>query len=173
MRSGAGRRAPTPARARVAALVVCVALVGCGPRSAGPARDTLPAGPTVQSEAGEPIDLAATYRGRVLVLDFWAGWCQRCEASIPRVRRLAAAFAHQGLVVIGVNASEKPAAARQAALDFGIDYPIVLDPTFAFATSMGATGLPQVLVIDRDGAVAHRASEIDEATLAVVRRLLE
>jgi cytochrome c biogenesis protein CcmG/thiol:disulfide interchange protein DsbE len=127
----------------------------------------------VLSDAGAPIDLAAAYRGQVLVLDFWAGWCERCEASIPRVRRLAAAFAPHGLVVIGVNASEKPAAARQAARDFGIDYPIVLDPTFAFATAMGATGLPQVLVIDRAGAVAHRASEIDEATLAVVRRLLE
>ena len=127
----------------------------------------------VRDPDGTVVVVAERYRGQVVVLDFWAGWCEACVASIPRVRRLAAAFVERGLVVVGVNGSERPEVALQAARDYGIDYPIVLDPQFTFATQLGASGLPQLLVIDRDGTIVHRAREVDEATLAVVRRLLQ
>jgi cytochrome c biogenesis protein CcmG, thiol:disulfide interchange protein DsbE len=115
---------------------------------------------------------AERYRGRVVVLDFWAGWCQECKRTVPQVVRLADAFAKEGLVVVGVNAGERGADVTAYARDLGIDYPIALDPELVFSDRLGAANLPVLLVIDRNGAVVHRSRHVDSETLAVIRRLL-
>lgn len=112
------------------------------------------------------------YRGKVLVLDFWAGWCVECKRTVPQVQRLANAYASEGLVVVGVNAGEQPAVASAHARDLGISYPIALDPELALSDRLGAGSLPMLLVVDRDGTIVHRAKHVDPETLGVIRNLL-
>jgi thiol-disulfide isomerase/thioredoxin len=138
-----------------------VLLVACG---AAPR----PAAPT-QLPANAELD---AYRGRVIVLDFWAGWCAECKRTVPQVQRLANAFAAEGLVVVGVNAGEQAAVATAHARDFGISYPIALDPELELSDRLGAGSLPMLLVIDRDGTIVHRAKHVDPQTLGVIRGLL-
>jgi thiol-disulfide isomerase/thioredoxin len=114
----------------------------------------------------------APYRGRVVVLDFWAGWCAECKRTIPQIQRLAAAFASEGLVVVGVNAGDPKPEAAAYAKELGIDYPIVLDPELDLSDRLGAGKLPMLLVVGRDGTIVHRAKHVDEATLGVIRKLL-
>jgi thiol-disulfide isomerase/thioredoxin len=119
-----------------------------------------------------PHDIAERYRGQVVVLDFWAGWCADCREQVPKLARLAAAFARDGLTVIGVNAGEKPDDAAAAARDFGITYPIQLDPDLVLSDRLGAASLPALVVVDRSGVIVHRARRLDAETLAVIRNLL-
>jgi thiol-disulfide isomerase/thioredoxin len=122
--------------------------------------------------APAPYALAERYHGKVVVLDFWAGWCAECRRTVPQVARLADAFEQDGLVVIGVNAGERPEDVATYARELGITYPIALDPEHAFADRLAATDLPVVLVIDPGGVVVHRSRHIDVDTLAVIRQLL-
>jgi thiol-disulfide isomerase/thioredoxin len=116
---------------------------------------------------------AERYKGRVVVLDFWAGWCAECKRTIPQVQRLSAAFASQGLLVVGVNAGEDGALAAKHARELGIEYPIALDPELELSDRLGGGKLPLLVVIDRDGTIVHRAKHVDEETLRVVRELLD
>ncbi len=145
-------------------------LVACA-TAAPPVAKLPPAGQLVDPGAA-PFVAAERYRGKVVVLDFWAGWCDECKRTVPQVARLAAAFADQGLVVVGVNAGETLDAARAAARSFAIGYPIALDPELAFSDRLGAGTLPSLVVIGRDGAIVHRARHVDSETLEIIRRLL-
>lgn len=146
-------------RARVVIFAFALALAGCAARQ------------TAQLSA-LPEDLRARYHGRVVVLDFWAGWCAQCRDTVPQLRRVAAAFAAQGLVVVGINAGEDAATARAAARELGITYPILLDENLELSDRLGASQLPALLVVDADGTIVHRARKVDAATLAAIRRSL-
>jgi thiol-disulfide isomerase/thioredoxin len=126
----------------------------------------------IDPDEGTAFAPAERWHGKVVVVDFWASWCKGCKDSVPRVSRLAQAFAANGLVVVGVNVGDKPDTARAAATALAIAYPIALDPEFAVADQLGASQLPMVLVIDRDGAIVHRSRQVDPGTLAIVRKLL-
>ena len=158
---------------RAAIFAVAVVLGACTPAAqiAAPL-PTVPASARLLDPGGETFAPAERWRGQVVVVDFWASWCAECKRSVPRVRRLAAAFADAGLVVVGVNVGDAPDKARAAASELSIGYPIALDPDLVVADQLGAGKLPMVLVIDRDGAIVHRAREVDKDTLAVVRKLL-
>lgn len=112
------------------------------------------------------------WRGHVVVVDFWASWCAECVRVVPQVRRLATAFADAGLIVVGLNVGETEAQAREAATRLAITYPIALDPQLGFANLLGASQLPLVLVIDRDGSIVFRGRRVDGELLRVVRQLL-
>jgi len=115
---------------------------------------------------------AERYRGKVVVLDFWAGWCGECKRTVPQITRLASAFSADGLVVVGVNAGERSDDVATYAKELGIGYPIALDPELAFSDQLGAANLPVLLVVDRTGSVVHRSRHVDAETLSVIRRLL-
>jgi thiol-disulfide isomerase/thioredoxin len=152
-------------------LVCAVALAACASAPPRAAVTTLPADGKLIDD-GASFVAAQRYAGKVVVLDFWASWCEACRKSVPKVARLAAAYAADGLVVVGVNSGDDPAKAAASARELTISYPIALDPDQTFTDRVGAAKLPTVLVIDKTGAIVHRGNEIDEETLAVVRRLL-
>lgn len=155
--------------------VVAAVVAACTPAGhVAPPPATMPATARLidPADGGAEFAPAERWRGKVVVVDFWASWCKGCKQSVPRVSRLAQAFAANGLVVIGINVGDKPDAARAAAAELSIAYPIALDPDFVVADQLGASQLPMVLVIDRDGAIVHRSREVDPDTLAIVRKLL-
>lgn len=123
-------------------------------------------------DASAPFVAAERFHGRVVVLDFWAGWCAECKRTIPQVQRLAAAFAAKGLVVVGVNAGERNADATAYARELGIDYPIALDPELVLSDKLAAGKLPMLVVVDRDGTIVHRSKQVDRETLAIIKKLL-
>jgi len=149
--------------------------LGCGGASYANHRNLtqLPADATlVDRETAKPFVAAERYHGRVVVLDFWAGWCAECKRSVPQVQRLAAAFSREGLVVVGVNAGDTTADVGTYARELGIDYPIALDPELSLSDALAGGKLPLLVVLDRDGKIVHRAKHVDAETLRVVRRLL-
>jgi thiol-disulfide isomerase/thioredoxin len=158
-------------RALLAAVTLAL-LAGCPPRATTPPPPTMPSTARLYDAGGAAFAPSERYRGQVVVLDFWASWCAECKRSVPRVSRLASAFAEDGLLVVGVNVGDDEAKARAAAEELAIAYPIAFDPELELADQLGASQLPMVLVIDRAGAIVHRSRHVDAETLAVVRKLL-
>ncbi|MCA1577894.1 MAG: TlpA family protein disulfide reductase [Acidobacteria bacterium] len=120
------------------------------------------------------------FRGKVLVLDFYATWCAPCRRSIPHLVELQKKFADQGLQVIGLNVGgphdleDVPAFAQE----FGIQYPLAVpdDELVSFLMS-DSDAIPQTFIFDRQGQLAERligygppaAERIDKAIEAALQ----
>lgn len=118
------------------------------------------------------MTLAEITRGRVAVVDFWATWCEACKDGIPKLARLASAYATTDLLVVGVDVGEDASRVAAYRQKVEIPYPVYYDPEYRLADSLGADRLPTLLVVDRSGQIVHRGEQLDEEALAVIRRLL-
>ena len=108
-------------------------------------------------EGGDAVSLA-DLRGEVVLLNTWATWCAPCKTEMPWLQLLNERYGAQGLQVIGVSIDRagKDDAARSFADDLGVTFPIWRDASNHFARTFETTGVPETLLIGRDGAVLHR-----------------
>jgi peroxiredoxin len=94
------------------------------------------------------------YRGKVVLLNFWATWCAPCRAESPDLVRLQRDYGARGLQVIGVTyPPETRAAVRSFARRYKINYPIVAGTRATKSLFMASETLPATVVIDREGRV--------------------
>jgi cytochrome c biogenesis protein CcmG/thiol:disulfide interchange protein DsbE len=140
------------------------------PTSASTAVQTYPPGtpaPPLRLEGldGRTVDLAAL-RGRPVLVNFWATWCEPCVREFPLLRRAAATHRPDRLAVIGVLTSDRPDPARAFARRHRATWPIGLDPAARTATAWGAVGLPHTFFVRPDGTLAtHQLGELTQASL--------
>ena len=99
---------------------------------------------------GKRVSLAGL-RGRVILLNFWATWCQECRPEMPMFERLHREFSAQGLAVVGINAREGTSTIREYAKELGLTFPLILDPKGTINSAYGVIGLPTTFLIGRDG----------------------
>ena len=100
---------------------------------------------------GSTLDLAQ-YRGKPLVVNFWASWCLPCREEFPLFKeRLEALGPTDGLQVVGVLYKDEPALARAFLDDFGAAWPSLTDPDGSIAAKYRVVAPPQTYFIDKDG----------------------
>lgn len=116
------------------------------------------------------------YQGKVVVLDFYATWCQPCREAAPHMVALQKRFGQQGLQIVGLNVGgpedldEVPGFARE----FGIQYPLgIPDTEFTDMQFSGEDGIPQAFVFDRRGRLAKRFIGYDETIPAELERIVQ
>lgn len=99
------------------------------------------------------------YRGKVVLVNFWATWCPPCRHEIPSLERLYQRIGSQGFVVLGVNEWEDPDHVFAYTGQLGVDptYPILFDSDSAVATAFEVNGLPTSYLLDKEGRVRYRA----------------
>jgi len=107
------------------------------------------------ADAPDPLDLASL-RGKVVLLDFWASWCEPCRHSFPWLNEMQAKYAGRGLVVIGVNVDRERAAADRFLHDVPAQFRIVYDPEGALASRYDLPGMPVSYVIGANGEIVER-----------------
>jgi thiol-disulfide isomerase/thioredoxin len=169
---------------RIAALTLSLfaAPIACAPApraEVGPSGDTWDLPPLrLGTLAGETRRLH-DWRGKVILLNFWATWCGPCQAEVPHLIRYQSQYGDQGLQVVGV-ALDDPRKVRNVARTLRINYPIMLaDPAREGVLlpqwGNASRGLPFTVVVGRDGRVRYRLNGIlDEETFAdCVQPLLE
>ncbi len=93
------------------------------------------------------------FRGRPVVLNFWATWCAPCRKEIPHLVEAYDEYNDQGLVIVGVNLQEARSIVQGYATDFGMDFPIAIDSAGSVAGRYRLFGLPTTFFIDRSGTV--------------------
>lgn len=144
------------------ALLVALALLAACSRGDGskeeatrgvPAERTPAPGFTLQDLSGTPVSLAS-FRGKTVLIDFWATWCPPCEFQVPVLNAYYEAHKAEGLVVLGVavdaqgRAAVAPYAARHK-----IRYPVLLGSE-SLARDFGVPGFPALAVVAPDGSLA-------------------
>jgi cytochrome c biogenesis protein CcmG/thiol:disulfide interchange protein DsbE len=108
---------------------------------------------TLTDATGQRITLSA-FKGKVVLLDFWATWCGGCKLEIPWYIEFQQKYQDKGLAVIGVSMDEegmkivKPFLAQK-----NIKYPVVIGND-GLAAQYNLTSMPMTLLIDRDGKIA-------------------
>jgi thiol-disulfide isomerase/thioredoxin len=112
---------------------------------------------TATSLTGTPIRLAS-YRGKVVVLNFWGSWCPPCRAEAPTLAVLAEQYRSKGVSFLGDDVGDTTANALAFIHDIGITYPSVNDPNYAvvqdFSRVAAVSDTPTTVVIDRTGHIA-------------------
>jgi thiol-disulfide isomerase/thioredoxin len=112
--------------------------------------------------AGGQLDLT-TYRGRPVLVNFWATWCPPCRKEIPDLVTLQRNWGDT-VQIVGVDLSEPLADVAQYASDFGMNYPIGLDYDGAVTSAYQLTGLPETFFLDEFGVIQdHRIGVITPA----------
>ncbi len=154
------------ALAVTSALLAPVLLVGCGrdqppvvgAQAVEPAERSAPlelAGTTLD---GAPLDVA-TLRGRVVVVNSWASWCAPCREEMPALVELSRGADPDQVVVLGLNVTDDPEAAKDFVAEFAMPFPSIEDADGALlATIPGVppASLPSTVILDPDGRVAAR-----------------
>lgn len=104
---------------------------------------------------GQKLTLSQ-YKGKVVLLDFWASWCTPCQAEIPQFIEWQKKFGDQGFQVIGISMDDDEKAARKFLERMKPNYPVAMGNTKLAEAYGGILGLPANIVITRNGQVMAR-----------------
>jgi thiol-disulfide isomerase/thioredoxin len=126
---------------------------------------------------GKPHTLS-DYRGKVVLVNFWATWCPPCRREMPSMERLSQRLKDQPFAILAINQQEEPdrVFVFTGQLEPSPTFPILFDPNSAVSHAWGVLGLPASFIVDKQGRVAYRAMggrefdhpEIEQAIRALI-----
>jgi thiol-disulfide isomerase/thioredoxin len=106
-----------------------------------------------------------------ILLDFWASWCGPCRKAMPEIKRLNDTYAGKGLKVIGVVVGDQIENHLQAAKDLNVTWTQIFDAKNVIAPLYGISGVPTLILLDKDGLILLRTND-DNEIVEKVRELL-
>ena len=106
---------------------------------------------TFETLDGEDTISLADYRGKAVVLNFWASWCEPCKEEAPLLEETWQRYRDEGLVVIGIDAQDFRTDAKRFVDRYGLTYPIAFDGRGSSLGRFGNTGFPETWFVGRDG----------------------
>ena len=124
---------------------------------------------------GQTVKLS-DFKGRVVILNFWAFWCGPCRAEIPGFIELQKQYAAQGLTVVGLSLDyDEESFVKSFVMAAGINYPVVLGAEKTAADYGGITAIPVTFVLDRKGNIvaSHQGAQPKKVFESEILPLLE
>lgn len=136
----------------------------------------VPPAPTLRlKDADDKIVDLAQYKGRVVLINFWATWCPPCRKEFPSLGRVRKLFKTSEFEVLAVNVGEDP----DLVFSFtgNTDFPVMFDRDSKTMVAWSVRGLPTTFLVDRQGRLAYRATggrEFDDSDIvATIQQLLK
>jgi len=135
------------------------------PQQYSPTTNTNAAAPqfTLTDVTGRPLALS-NYRGKVVILDFWAPWCPPCRREIPDLVSLQQQYASQGLQIIGIGL-DQPGNVAAFVQQNGINYPVAVGNDAIANLYGGVSGIPTTFIIDKQGNITNRFEGFTDRTV--------
>jgi peroxiredoxin len=132
----------------------------------------------VTIDAAKRSKTLADYKGRVVVLNVWATWCEPCRVEMPSLEKLHAEFGPQGLAIVAVSVDDAGTEEliRAFVKEYHLTFEVLHDPSQQTKASWQITGFPETFVIARDGIIRKKvigaADWSSEGNRALIRELL-
>lgn len=166
----------------IAAMLICLCATSVFAASPAGERQTLtpaqrpaPAPEFTLPDLDGKTHALADYRGKVVVLNFWATWCPPCRYEMPSMQRAWEKVRDEGIVFIAVDVGEDSDTVFTFLADYPVEFPLLLDEEAKVIEQYPVTGLPTTYVIDPQGRITHRAvggREWDDPNLLASLRAL-
>ncbi len=142
----------------LATAAVLLALATSAPSQAGDLIPAPSAKPAPQTSVSLPDvkggnATLASFKGQVVLLDFWASWCGPCRESFPWMNDLQQRYGAQGLRVVGVNLDQEPEEALDFLQQVPAQFTVLLDTSAQLPDAFGVMGMPSSYLIDRNGKI--------------------
>jgi peroxiredoxin/tetratricopeptide (TPR) repeat protein len=142
-------------------------------------REDRPAPPwTLSDLAGNPVE-SASFKGKVVVMDFWGSWCGPCRTELPIFQAMYNRFKDRGVVFLGMN-FERPVPGKdlkQLARDFieqnRYTFPVILDHDHIASDAYGIQGFPTVFLIDKKGTIRYKNVGVSEGIEMILADQIE
>ena len=145
----------TVARALLVALVAAFIFAVLHPGNVAPAVGQLTPDFELLDLQGQKVRLSG-YRGKVVVLNFWATWCPPCIEEMPSLNRFRRSFASRGVVVVAVSVDEDEQALRRFVADHQIEMVILRDPGRRVSVLYQTYKYPETYILDRRGRLVQK-----------------
>ena len=114
---------------------------------------------TLMDLQGKPVSFAQ-FKGKVVVVDFWATWCGPCRSEIPGYIKLQQKYAKDGLVIVGISLDQAgPAVVKEFVQKQGMNYVVVMGDDNTVSAFGGVDGIPTTFIIDRQGMIRDKKVE--------------
>jgi peroxiredoxin len=160
-------------------LAVIWILAGMSAAAAAPALTPWNGGPTpalnLKDVDGGAHDLAR-YKGRVVLVNFWATWCEPCRQEMPSIQRLRERFRGKPFDVLAINVDEPDARVRRFLEETQLDLPVLMDVNKTVTRGWGVRVMPTTFIVGPDGRIRYRLmGDIDwntDAIAGVVSQLM-
>ncbi|MDA8124943.1 MAG: TlpA disulfide reductase family protein [Deltaproteobacteria bacterium] len=107
---------------------------------------------TLKTPQGKSLSLKS-FRGKPVLLNFWATWCGPCVEEMPFFQQLAKEWADRGLVVLGVNEGDGASKVTGFMQRYGLTFPMVLDPDQEVSRLYSVRFMPTSVLVDKDGII--------------------
>jgi len=148
----------------IAAAVMLLFATGCG-------RDRVPTGRLAIGRPAPDFSLRdlsgkthrlSDYRGKVVMINFWATWCPPCRAELGSMQRLFAAPPGNDFRMLTILVNDSPANGAMMARKKGYTFPILMDPEGTTGQAYGITGVPETYIVDRNGILREKVIGADD-----------
>ena len=115
--------------------------------------------------SGELMNLDEYIGHKIIILVFWASWCPLCKSEVPLLNEIKNRFNPEKIAIFGINIdkNDSPSRARAFMKSNAINYPVIYDKGSAITTSYKITGIPTVIITNKDGIITFRKNYVPEA----------
>lgn len=127
---------------------------------------------TLPDSDGNQVRLS-DYRGKVVLLDFWATWCPPCRAAIPHIVSLQRKYRSEGFVVFGLNMDHNPEDLVSFMSRVSVNYPILMTDTAMRDSYGGVSSIPLAFLIDRQGNIRDKYMGYDHSIAEDMERAIQ
>ena len=111
---------------------------------------------TLSDLKGNSVVIPSDFKGRVIVIHFWANWCPTCRGEMIALENFYSKNGGQGVTPCSIGIGEKRETAVSYLKGMAISYPVLLDPGSSTKKPFGVSGIPTYFVLDREGVIRHR-----------------
>jgi len=153
-------------------ILTCMLLVtGCSAPSVAQVGKSAP-NFQLENLDGQPVSLS-DFRGRPVLLNFWATWCPPCRGEMPYLQEVYEAWSGKGVVVLAINLGESPAQVKGFLETHNLSLPVLIDIPGDSAHQYNISSIPTSFFIDSDGIVREKVLGAFPSKETIETRLIE